>query len=245
VKPTVGVVVPARNEEARIGACLEALAAQRDVDLARVLVVLVLDDCSDGTRAMALAVAARRPALRLCLINGSGMGAGPARALGMRHARDAIDSDDRFALLLSTDADTRVGPAWIASQIAAVGSGSLAIGGLIELDPDEARRHPAAVETRARRAPGRLLAVRRHTAGAEHHHFSGASFALTPATYDRIGGLPDPEVLEDEALERHLRERDVPICYLRSVQVVTSARLNGRVRGAGLAHALRAAVGYG
>ncbi len=239
MKPTVGVVIPARNEERRVGACLEALAKQTGVDQARVLVVLVLDGCSDGTRAAALAVSARRPGLRLRLIDGPCGGVGAARALGMRVAREAIDCGDRSALLLSTDADTRVSTTWIAAQITAARNGSLAIGGLINLDPDEARLHPMAVEARARRAAGRLLAVRIHAASAEHHHFSGASFGLTAGTYDRIGGLPTPAALEDEALERHLRERDIPICYLRSVQVVTSARLDGRVRGAGLAHALR------
>ena len=40
------VVIPARNEAARIGACLHALAAQ---DLTDVAVMLVANNCGDGT----------------------------------------------------------------------------------------------------------------------------------------------------------------------------------------------------
>jgi thioredoxin reductase len=43
------VVVPARDEEQRIGACLDALAAQVEVDPAAYETIVVLDACEDGT----------------------------------------------------------------------------------------------------------------------------------------------------------------------------------------------------
>jgi len=56
-KPTVSVIVPARNEEACLGACLESLAGQSGVSYE----IVVVDDAStDGTRAIAQAVSSAR-----------------------------------------------------------------------------------------------------------------------------------------------------------------------------------------
>ena len=44
------VVVPARDEEQRIGACLEALAAQVEVAPEEFEILVVLDACEDETR---------------------------------------------------------------------------------------------------------------------------------------------------------------------------------------------------
>ena len=49
-RPTVSVIVPARNEEASLGACLESLAAQTGVSFE----IIVVDDAStDRTREIA------------------------------------------------------------------------------------------------------------------------------------------------------------------------------------------------
>src|SRR6185436_10198226 len=81
--PAAIVVVPARDEAARIGSCLEALAAQRvDEGFA---VIVVLDDCRDGTGRVAAEVAAARR-LDLRLVPGPGAGAGAARRAGMELA---------------------------------------------------------------------------------------------------------------------------------------------------------------
>jgi hypothetical protein len=51
---------------------------------------------------------------------------------------------------------------------------------------------------------------------------------LTAATYRECGGLPMLTALEDEALERELVLRSIPIHRSTTVRVSTSARLNGR-----------------
>ncbi len=62
--PTPGllasVVVPARDEEELIGACIEALCGQRGVEPGSWEVLLVLDGCTDETEARALDAAAGR-----------------------------------------------------------------------------------------------------------------------------------------------------------------------------------------
>ncbi len=64
----------------------------------------------------------------------------------------------------------------------------------------------------------------------EHWQFSGASLALTAATYEEIGGLEPRAALEDEYLERALAMRGVPIERPLAVRVSTSARLVGRAK---------------
>ena len=54
---TAVVAIPVRNEEARIGACLQALAEQVNVDPGTFGVLLLLNNCTDDT---AGAVAAQR-----------------------------------------------------------------------------------------------------------------------------------------------------------------------------------------
>jgi cellulose synthase/poly-beta-1,6-N-acetylglucosamine synthase-like glycosyltransferase len=64
------VVVPARDEARRIGACLEALTVQT-VERDAFAVIVVLDDCSDDTRAV-VADATRRCRLGGTVVPGPG-----------------------------------------------------------------------------------------------------------------------------------------------------------------------------
>jgi len=234
------VVVPARDEEQRIGACLDALAAQIEIEPAAYETIVVLDDCSDGTEREVEAARRRWPAFRLHTLAGPGRGAGPARATGMDVACARLESVGRVeALLATTDADSLVAPDWIARQLEAIAAGAEAIGGEILLDPGEAARLPAAV-LRGRDAD---LLERTRLAGArgpaEHAHFAGASIGLTPRVYRRTGGMGWLAALEDQELEDRLAEEGVAIHRLRPVQVVTSARTDGRAeRGLALDLAL-------
>jgi hypothetical protein len=135
-------------------------------------------------------------------------------------------------LIATTDADTRVAGDWLATQLELVARGAQAIGGSIELDEREAGELPAGVlDERALRASERIDAVLARGAAqqlTEHHHFSGASMALTVAAYAACGGLPPQAALEDEALARELARCDIPIHRSRAVRVRTSARTEGR-----------------
>lgn len=233
------VVVPARDEEERIGACLRALSGQAGL----VAVVLVLDGCADGTERVARATAAAT-GLPLELVEGPARGVGFARGLGMAVAAKRLREEPAGVLrvIASTDADSVVAPDWLARTRAALASdGAAAVGGRIVLDPLEAALVPREVlAAREAEAARRLIAVRRHAPAAGHHQFSGASLALTLAAYDAVGGLPATPTLEDEALERALRAAGVPITYAADVRVTTSARTAGHAPR-GLAQALRTA----
>lgn len=239
------VVVPARDEEERIGACIAALAAQRDLEPGSWEVVLVLDGCSDDTAAVAERAAG---GLVLHLVAGPGRGVGFARRTGMavaaarlRAAGSDPASRGRGArqVIASTDADSVTAPDWLARVLAAVDAGAGAVGGRITLDPVEAAALPAAVlVAREQEAARRLLAVRAHAPRAGHHQFSGAALAVTLDAHDQLGGLPAVACLEDEALERLLRAAGIPIAYPADVRVTTSARTSSSVPR-GLAQVLR------
>jgi glucosyl-3-phosphoglycerate synthase len=223
------VVVPAHNEEARIGRCLEALAGQTEVDRDVYEVIVVLDGCDDGT-ADAVEVARERfAATALHVIPGPQRGAGAARAAGMDVGCARLESLGRHdGLLASTDADSWVAADWIARQLEAIGTGVEAIGGEVLLDPDEAAALPDGVLARRDldlTARTRAAAAR---GPAEHAHFSGASLGVTPRAYRRAGGMAWMAALEDQELEDRLAGAGVAIHRLRPVSVTTAARTDGR-----------------
>lgn len=223
------VVVPARDEEGRIGACLDALAAQAGIEPERYEVVVVLDACVDATAAAVAAAGERWPRLRLRTIEGPGRGAGFARAAGMDVACARLESVGAGGgLLASTDADTRVPPDWLARQLEALAAGAEAVGGEILLDPAEAGALPPAVIARRQAELVERTRAAAARGPAEHAHFSGASLGLTPGAYRRVGGMARLEALEDQELEDRLAAAGVAIHRPRTVRVTTAARTDGR-----------------
>ena len=189
------VVVPARDEEALVGACIAALAAQRDVERDAVEVILVLDRCTDATATRARE-AALAGGVRLHVVDAPADGVGHARRHGMDLACARLFAAGRpHGLIATTDADSEPDPDWLRMQLDAVAAGARAIGGRVELGAAErAALPPAVVARRGAEARARLARVRADApAGvpAEHHQFSGASLALTAATYAAIGGVLD------------------------------------------------------
>jgi glucosyl-3-phosphoglycerate synthase len=240
----VSVVVPARNEEALVCSCLEALAEQEGVSPEDYEVLLVLDLCTDETEARAREIADTHPGFELHLLDGPGKGSGHARRMGMELASARLLGLGRpKGLIASTDADTVVAPDWLTAQLRAVSRGAMAIGGRIELAEDSSL--PESIfrwhTKRGRRRHETLLSEPERLGKAEHWQFSGASLALTAKIYREIGGLEPRVALEDEHLEHVLRRHGVPIERLLSVRVTTSARLKGRAKQ-GLARDLAAAV---
>lgn len=98
--PFVSVVVPARNEERNIEACLLSIAAQNYP----VFEIVVVDDQSvDETPAILARLAAANPRIRL--IAGAEL---PAGWMGKPHALEQAVRHTRGSLLLFVDADVRL-----------------------------------------------------------------------------------------------------------------------------------------
>jgi glucosyl-3-phosphoglycerate synthase len=224
------VVVPARDEARRIGACLQALAAQT-IGPDAFSVIVVLDDCRDDTRAVVDEVA-RRSRLEVTVILAPERGSGPARKAGMDLACERLFADGRGdGLIASTDADTRPAPDWLERQLAHLARGSRAVAGRIELDPVEAAQLPDAVlRRRARDADERFAHLLSVDPDAQHHHFAGASLGVTAATYRFVGGIEPQPSLEDARFAARLSAFGVPVARPSDVVVTTSARSHGRAR---------------
>ncbi len=204
------VVVPARDEQARIEACLLALTGQRGVAPRSYEVIVILDGCRDDTASIVAQIVGRASQTPLHAVAlPVSQGVGRARRHGMDLACERLlGLGKRGGLIASTDADSVVADDWLACQLALASSGASAIGGLIELDADESGvLAPQALTDRERRSVERMRAVfdeHPREGTVQHHQFSGASLALTAETYRRCGGLPVRAALEDEALEREL-----------------------------------------
>jgi hypothetical protein len=96
----VAVLIPARNEEANIAACVESVLASVGVELE----VLVLDDAStDRTAAIVAAMAARDARVRL--VAGLEL---PQEWNGKQHACWLLAQESSAALMLFLDADVRL-----------------------------------------------------------------------------------------------------------------------------------------
>ncbi|HTI66959.1 MAG TPA: glycosyltransferase family A protein [Caulobacteraceae bacterium] len=246
-RPLAVVAIPVKNEEERIGRCLESLAFQTDVDASEVLVLLLLNNCSDRTAEQIRALAPELP-FRLHVhhvdLPDPYANAGWARRLAMEAA---VAAAAPTGLILTTDADTVVDGDWIAANRREVAAGVDAVAGYVMADPIELMElDPAILERGASEWEYQQLAAElearldpeAHDPWPRHNQNCGASAAITVAAYRRIGGLPPKRVGEDRALFEMLRRADLKIRHSLEVQVVTSARTDGRALG-GLSDAIR------
>jgi chlorobactene glucosyltransferase len=110
--PRVSVLVPARNEERNIEACVTSLLVQDYPDFE----VLVLDDHSaDGTRPILDRLAAAHPCLRV--LDGAPL---PDGWLGKHWACHQLGQAAAGELILFTDADTRHAPDMLQASVSSL-----------------------------------------------------------------------------------------------------------------------------
>jgi GT2 family glycosyltransferase len=241
----VVVAIPARNEEDRIAACLSALADQRDAPPP--LVLVLMNNCTDATRLVVQAFAAT------CELSVHGAcvelppplaNAGHARGLAMDRAAHFACAD---GVLLTTDADGRVAPDWLAANLRAIRAGADAVAGRALIDPQEAELIPAELhEADARECAYAALLDQIVSLidpdpadpWPRHDEHSGASIAVTRGVYGRAGGMPGMPLGEDRAFFDSLRRMGARIRHAPDVWVTVSGRIEGRAEG-GMADTMR------
>lgn len=229
---------------AEIGGCLLALAEQTaQVDAA----VLCLNNCRDGTAAAVRSHAGRLPfplhMIEVTLPEACAF-AGQARRIAMEYAAGLANRD---GVLLTTDADARVGPDWVATNLVAIEAGADAVAGRVVIEPEGAERIPAhlhAIDARECTYAAlldeiyALLDPDPADPLPRHDEESGASTAVTVAAYCGVGGMPAVALGEDRAFFDALRRADLRIRHEPELSVIVSARIEGRARG-GMADTMR------
>jgi len=246
-RPAVVVAVPVKDEEDRIQACLASLADQAGIEFDALTVLLLLNNCQDGTPAKIRELVPHLPfALHVHSVElpDPYANAGWARRLAMEAAAELASPD---GAILTTDADTLVDTDWIEANLRELARGADAVAGYVMADPMELMELPGAILERGaleweyQQLAAELVAradPEDHDPWPRHNQNCGASAAITVSAYRRIGGLPPKRVGEDRALFEMLRRIDGKVRHSLEVQVVTSARTDGRACG-GLSDAIR------
>ena len=209
----IGVVIPARDEEERIGRCLASVVEAAAAVALPVDITVVADGCLDRT----VAVARSFRGVRVLEIESSNVGA--ARAAGARavlaHGADWI---------ANTDADSTVPPNWLAVQLALAELGHDLVVGTVRPDFAELSDEQVA----AWRAG--------HVAGEPNGHVHGANLGVRASAFLAVGGYR--ELPEHEDADLVARLAGARIVASDAAEVVTSGRSIGRTPG-GYARYLR------
>ncbi|MCX5211676.1 glycosyltransferase family 2 protein [Kitasatospora sp. NBC_00240] len=214
------VIVPAYQEEARIGDTLTALARQHDQDFT----LLVVDNGStDRTAEIARAFAAAAPFPVQVLVEPE-KGVGCAVDTGFRHA---VAQGGR--LLARTDADCVPQPTWTAAaRIALTEAPGLVCGRILarrdEHGPLGRAGFRVLVATAA--AFGRIRPAhhRRHGFLAPYRMHAGNNMAVTAELYLAVGGMPRRPSPTDRAFLNRVRRHTTAISRCRAMVVHNSTR---------------------
>jgi Glycosyl transferase family 2 len=219
---TVGVVVPAHNEETLLPACLTALRrAARQVSVP-VHLLVAADSCTDRTVAVARACGAQ-------VIRVRARSVGAARAAGMTELlRLTAGANPEAIWLATTDADTVVPPSWLQRQIAHADQGwDVVLGTVTVADWSEHLPHvPTA------------FAARYESGDHPHPHIHGANIGIRASAYQAAGGFRPLRTAEDHALLAAVGEAGCPVLRAGDVTVETSGRRHARAPH-GFSHLLR------
>lgn len=179
------------------------------------MIVVVLDDCDDGSAELA---GQYGPDVHFVQVDARNVGA--ARAVGFNYARSLLDADDK-CWYATTDADSRVDPGWLVHQL---GLGADVVLGVVRVTDwrsaaDVAERYTAAYE-------------------ADSEHIHGANMGFSARAYWRVGGFRPLATGEDVDLVGRFEAAGYCIHRDTELSVITSARIQARAPH-GFAHHLR------
>lgn len=221
----LAVVVPVKDEEELLPRCLDALAVavetvRSERPSLRVVVVVVLDDCTDSSARIA-------GASPFTCIEVRHRRVGAARAAGVVAATDLLGADRPDRLWIAcTDADSAVPAHWLTYQLALAEAGADLVVGTVRPDFDDL-------------SPARRAAwVATHPVGQANGHVHGANLGVRGDVYRAAGGFGDLAEHEDVDLVAQARDAGARVVASDGGRVLTSGRLTGRTPG-GYARHLR------
>jgi hypothetical protein len=244
------VAVPVRDEAERLPALIEALERQTWISRTGEIlpIIFVLNNCRDDSARVLKRASARLPHLGLSAIDihfpSHCAHVGSARRLAME---EALRTAGLKSVLLTTDADAVPAPDWIDANLRAIENGADLVGGNIIGDRDEeAVLGPGFLQRTMRhlhyaRLVDKLSALIKpvpHDPWPRHSDHTGASLAVRGEVYWAVGGIPALPFREDVAFVSAVCRAGYRLRHPLDVQVVVSARLEGRAAG-GMADCLK------
>jgi hypothetical protein len=193
---------------------------------------VVAHRCSDATAMVAAGALGRDGEVAL---DETSWCVGQVRDRGVRRALSRLGCRPDDTWVLSTDADTRVGAAWVVDVLASARRvDAVAVVGLAALDRWRGTPEGAAAYTRLLTA-----GLRSGDPVHQHDHVYGANLAVRADAYLAVGGFPAVPHGEDQSLVDRLQLAGYPLLRSAEVTVRTSGRLAARAAG-GLADRLTA-----
>jgi len=196
--PRVSAVIPARNEEASITACVESLVSQPEI----AEIIVVDDQSTDKTREIVSALATKYAKLRLLSTDSL-----PAGWVGKNHAVAFGASDAKYPWLLFTDADAEHEPESAAhGLLVAQQTGAV----LVSFSPEQVTRawYEKALIPFIYCRLARLFSFDDvNNPNLPAAAANGQYLMISRAAYEAIGGHASvaAEVLEDVALARRAK----------------------------------------
>ena len=208
----LAVVVPVRDEEELLPACLNAIAhavsaLTRAHPAIRTRIFVVLDACQDGSAQ----VVAERPGVSAVVSQAGNVGV--ARALGVAAAADwAAASGEDSLWVANTDGDSVVPRHWLQAQVRMARRGRVLVVGTVrprtdDLSADELARWRE-----------------RHSDADGHEHVHGANLGFAWDAYESVGGFAPIPAHEDVELVGALRRAGVDWVATGQIPVTTSGR---------------------
>lgn len=216
------VVVPVRDEEALLGAALDALriaVKTAEASGVRCVVRIVLDACTDASADIAAASG-------FVTLQSTAGRVGAARALGVADALHELRDEPLATVwIANTDADSRVPANWLSHQREVSRRADVCLG---TVRPDFADLTPAQRE----------LWPRTHPKGEPAGNVHGANLGLRASTYVESGGFAAIGEHEDVDLVARCRHVGAVVVASDDAEVETSGRTLGRTPGgyAGFLH---------
>lgn len=211
------VVIPAHDERKSLPRCLNAVRAAAAALPAPVLIVVVLDSCTDGSASLARDFGSDVQFVEVDLRN-----VGATRAAGFSHARAVLDgqsADEARTWYACTDADSRVGTDWLARQIGAEADmvlGVVHVANWRHFSAAAVNRYVTAYRAKSRKR------------GAAHGHVHGANMGFRADAYWEEGGFAALASDEDVDLVQRFEQSGRRIHRDAHLSVETSARSVGR-----------------
>jgi glycosyltransferase involved in cell wall biosynthesis len=214
--PLVSVLVPARNEERSLGACLASLSAQTHAPLE----IVVIDDASgDRTPAIVAEASRRDPRLRALRLAGP-----PPGWTGKNFALDAGAGQARGAWICFTDADTVHAPDSVARALGFAQARGLALLSMTSRQATESFWERVVQPVVFGLLDQWFPLARVNDPASPLAAANGIFLLVSREAYDAVGGhrAVAGEVLEDVALARRVKRSGRRIAFADGADLVAA-----------------------